>query len=249
MFLQCLPGFLPCRQSRGSQVVIGLLGQDYAGLLHCDFYGAYNRFPNLQRCLIHFIRDVHEERLLTPADSCLELLHDKTQFIMDSAKALHQATVPLVDIPAVHVAMHAALADMLAAAPPPSRALTLVERLQTQPPKSALPHPPRPSRRSRPARRGTPEFSLICPAEHRPISKSAFLRTMELNCYENLFPPRACGIDHEVDYFLAHLTGVQVQNFFRGQVKYGMAAAHLAENDLIAQASFCQRLHIRHCHG
>ena len=122
--------FFHADKSRGSQVVIGLLGQDYAGLLHCDFYGAYNGFPNLQRCLIHFARDVHEERLVTPADSCLELLHDKTQLIMDSAKVLKLATVPLVDIPAVQSAMRGALADMLKAAPPPSRALTLVKRLQ-----------------------------------------------------------------------------------------------------------------------
>ena len=117
-------------KSRGSKVVLGLLGKDFAGLLHCDFYGAYNPFANLQRCLIHFARDVHDERLITPGDSFLDVLHDKTQFIMDSAKALEQTQTPPPDIPALHRAMHHALDDMIALVPPQSRALTLVKRLQ-----------------------------------------------------------------------------------------------------------------------
>ena len=48
---------------------------------------------HLQRCWIHFARDIHEERLITPNDSFLETLHDKTQFIMDSAKVLLAGSV------------------------------------------------------------------------------------------------------------------------------------------------------------
>jgi len=129
-FCNAFMAFFHADKSRGSKVVIGLLGKDFAGLLHCDFYGAYNPFTNLQRCFIHFARDVHEERLITPKDSFLDVLHDKTQFIMDSAKALNQDAIPPPDIQARHRDMHQALDDMIALAPPPSRALTLVKRLQ-----------------------------------------------------------------------------------------------------------------------
>lgn len=122
--------FFHADKSRGSKVVLGLLGKDFAGLLHCDFYGAYNPFANLQRCFIHFARDVHDERLITPGDSFLDVLHVQTQFIMDSAKALNQTEIPVSDIPSLHRAMHHALDTMIALAPPPSRALTLVKRLQ-----------------------------------------------------------------------------------------------------------------------
>jgi hypothetical protein len=68
--------------------------------------------------------------LITPRDTFLGVLHDKTQFIMTSAKALILATVPLADIPSLHAAMYGALDEMMALVPPPSRALTLVKRLQ-----------------------------------------------------------------------------------------------------------------------
>ena len=44
-FCNAFLAFFHPDKSRGSQVVIALLGQDFAGLLHCDFYGAYNDFP------------------------------------------------------------------------------------------------------------------------------------------------------------------------------------------------------------
>ena len=122
--------FFHADKSRGSKVVLGLLGKDFAGLLHCDFYAAYNNFPNLQRCLIHFARDVHDERLVTPKDPFLDVLHDKTQLIMDSAKALRTDTLPVAATKALQRGMHQALETMTALVPPESRALTLVKRLR-----------------------------------------------------------------------------------------------------------------------
>ena len=117
-------------KSRGSQVAIAILGQDFPGLLHCDFYAAYNEFSNLQRCWIHFARDIHEERLITPHDSFLKILHDKTQFIMDSAKALLAGSVPAAKTKKLSRSMYNALDEMIELEPPKSRALTLVERLR-----------------------------------------------------------------------------------------------------------------------
>lgn len=122
--------FFHADKSRGSKVVIGLLGKDFAGLLHCDFYAAYNDFPNLQRCLIHFARDVHDERLVTPKDAFLDVLHTHTQLIMDSAKALRSDTLPAAAVKALQRGMHQALETMTALDPPESRALTLVKRLR-----------------------------------------------------------------------------------------------------------------------
>jgi transposase len=122
--------FFHADKSRGGKVALGLLGQDFAGLLHCDFYAAYNLFPNLQRCLIHFARDVHDERLITPKDVFLDVLHDNTQLIMDSAKTLRSDTLPTAAAKTLQCGMHQALETMTALDPPESRALTLVKRLR-----------------------------------------------------------------------------------------------------------------------
>jgi hypothetical protein len=123
--------FFHADKSRGSKVPIELLGKDFPGLLHCDFYAAYNAFPNLQRCLIHFARDVHDERLITPKDPFLDLLHDKTRLIMDSASALRTGALPAATATRLQRGMHRALKTMTALEPPESRALTLVKRLRT----------------------------------------------------------------------------------------------------------------------
>lgn len=45
--------------SRGSKVVQETLGEDFSGILVCDFYGAYNcLFTERQRCWAHFKRDL-----------------------------------------------------------------------------------------------------------------------------------------------------------------------------------------------
>lgn len=50
--------------SRGSDVLIEVLGQEFAGVLGCDYFGAYRKYMrlnenvSLQFCLAHLIRDV-----------------------------------------------------------------------------------------------------------------------------------------------------------------------------------------------
>lgn len=55
--------FFKIDQSRGSQVLIELLGQEFNGLLGCDYFSAYHKYMDhsdvrIQFCLAHLIRDV-----------------------------------------------------------------------------------------------------------------------------------------------------------------------------------------------
>ena len=53
--------YLVRRHSRASEVVRGVLGEAFSGVLVSDFYSAYNFLdcPH-QRCWVHLLRDVHE---------------------------------------------------------------------------------------------------------------------------------------------------------------------------------------------
>ena len=39
--------------------------------MHANFYGAYNIFKNIQRCLVHFLRKLKEELEVTPEEKSL----------------------------------------------------------------------------------------------------------------------------------------------------------------------------------
>jgi len=121
--------FFHADKSRGSKVVIDLLGQNFPGLLHCDFYGAYNSFSCLQRCLVHFVRDIREERLITPGNVFLDELKRQTQIIVDSAKVLHAGDLSQQRVSVLSDDMQQALNRMLALQPPSGAALRLVKRL------------------------------------------------------------------------------------------------------------------------
>jgi len=58
--------------TRAGSVPIETLGKSFNGTLVCDFYGAYNFAQKLQRCLIHYTRDIHEEREIFPGHKGLE---------------------------------------------------------------------------------------------------------------------------------------------------------------------------------
>jgi transposase len=50
-------------KSRGSQVLFELLGEDFEGILNCDYYGSYRKFFRLtdatvQYCMAHLIREI-----------------------------------------------------------------------------------------------------------------------------------------------------------------------------------------------
>ena len=52
--------FYPIK-SRASQVVKDILGEDFEGIVVCDFYAAYNCIEKTQRCLVHLLRDISDE--------------------------------------------------------------------------------------------------------------------------------------------------------------------------------------------
>src|SRR6202030_288732 len=49
--------FSPCRTSRAADVVAGLLGAAFAGVIHCDRARMYWAFGRLQWCWAHLKRD------------------------------------------------------------------------------------------------------------------------------------------------------------------------------------------------
>jgi transposase len=55
--------FFHIDQLRGSQVLFEMLGQEYEGIIGCDFWGAYRKFARLthatvQYCMAHLIREI-----------------------------------------------------------------------------------------------------------------------------------------------------------------------------------------------
>ena len=47
---------------RSSEVIEEILGEDFDGVVICDFYAAYNCIDKTQRCLVHLLRDIKKER-------------------------------------------------------------------------------------------------------------------------------------------------------------------------------------------
>ena len=63
--------FYHADNSRGSKVPKAILGNDYDGILHADFYSSYNFIEKTQRCLVHFLRTIKEELEVSPNDKAL----------------------------------------------------------------------------------------------------------------------------------------------------------------------------------
>ena len=68
--------------SRGAKVPKAIIGVNFQGILTADFYAAYNFVGKTQRCLIHLLRTIHEEREIRPDDKILQKLHDGTCFLI-----------------------------------------------------------------------------------------------------------------------------------------------------------------------
>lgn len=59
-------------QSRAATVIEKILGKDFAGIVMCDFYAAYNCLKKTQRCLVHLLRDIKKEREVLRGSKLLE---------------------------------------------------------------------------------------------------------------------------------------------------------------------------------
>jgi hypothetical protein len=76
--------------SRGAKVAKAILGEDYDGIMHADFYAAYNFLPKIQRCLIHFLRAIKDELDITPEDKALCSLKDGIKDIIKKGNQLKE---------------------------------------------------------------------------------------------------------------------------------------------------------------
>jgi transposase len=75
--------------SRAGQVIQDLLGEDFKGVLVCDFYGGYNDLacPH-QRCWVHLLRDGHDLKDTHPQQT-------EVQAWCDALSALYRSAVLL----------------------------------------------------------------------------------------------------------------------------------------------------------
>ena len=58
-------------KSRGAKVPKEILGENFKGIVLCDFYASYNFLQRKQRCWIHLLRDIANERKIFPASISL----------------------------------------------------------------------------------------------------------------------------------------------------------------------------------
>lgn len=102
--------------SRGSDVLIEVLGKEFNGVIGCDYFSAYRKFMKdfdvaVQFCLAHFIRDVkyltthpdrknqkHGERLLEHLRKLFRIIHRRDEYPTESGfrKALGHVRRDLV---------------------------------------------------------------------------------------------------------------------------------------------------------
>jgi transposase len=71
--------------SRGSKVPKSILGENYQGILHADFYAAYDFVKKTQRCFIHLQRSIYEELEVSPEDTVLCQLKEGINSIINQA--------------------------------------------------------------------------------------------------------------------------------------------------------------------
>src|SRR4029077_6790974 len=93
-------------ESRGSEVLVQMLGQEFNGILGCDYFSAYRKYMKdfgvlVQFCLAHFLRDVrflvehpntknqaYGERVLKRLRALFAIIHERDQY---SKAAFHVA--------------------------------------------------------------------------------------------------------------------------------------------------------------
>jgi transposase len=90
--------------SRGSDVILEVLGEEFEGVIGCDYFGAYRKYMRLcenvilQFCLAHFIRDVkflaehpskknreHGQELLAILRQLFRAIHCREQFASEAS--------------------------------------------------------------------------------------------------------------------------------------------------------------------
>jgi len=83
--------------SRGHQVVLGQLGEEYSGTIISDFYTAYNPLPyKQQKCLVHLLRELSNCKNNT--DEFLAFRKKLTRLLRDALR-LKQRMIEFTDTP------------------------------------------------------------------------------------------------------------------------------------------------------
>jgi hypothetical protein len=73
--------------SRGSDVVKGVLGEEFNGVLVTDFYSAYSFYPGEhQRCWVHYLRDLHFLKESHPGDQSVQKFVADIRAVFDRAR-------------------------------------------------------------------------------------------------------------------------------------------------------------------
>ena len=76
------------RRGRNKEVVDEVLDASFSGVVVSDFYAAYNHYPGpKQRCWAHLLRDIHDLRVVYPADARLTRWAGSIHKIYAEAKA------------------------------------------------------------------------------------------------------------------------------------------------------------------
>ncbi len=65
-------------KSRGAKVPKAILGENFKGTVLCDFYASYNFLEKKQRCWVHLLRDIGNERKVLPGNVSLEKFETRT---------------------------------------------------------------------------------------------------------------------------------------------------------------------------
>jgi len=117
--------------SRAAQVIKDRLGEDFAGVVHCDFYAAYNFLPHTQRCLIHLQRTIKEELALSPDDPFLPRLKADVATFIAHGKDLRQRKTSVQERRRRKAELDPQLQALIQLEPPEGAARTLVARLRT----------------------------------------------------------------------------------------------------------------------
>lgn len=104
-------------KSRGSKVLIEVLGKEFEGTLGCDYFSAYRKFMKdfdvaVQFCIAHLIRDIkfltslpdaptraYGDKLLHAVKGLFKVIHQRETFTPEEFRAaLEQAKTQIIDI-------------------------------------------------------------------------------------------------------------------------------------------------------
>ena len=103
-------------KSRGSKVLLDVLGEEFAGVLGCDYFSAYHKYMKdfnvtLQFCIAHLIRDVkyltglpdaqtkvYGKKLLAVIKNMFKIIHDRENLAPDAFdRAMNKARKAIMD--------------------------------------------------------------------------------------------------------------------------------------------------------